>query len=451
MRLYDAVKLPSELLRDPTCWLEAQDVEDFLFVLEKEFCQKFSVQSFITEVGHRSLTLKAWGTLDSVLKMMQQPQDIFFQPQRFISYFVSPEPEVSELIQKGEGAEFTVSLSQSQFPHVVEYLRASLEALPSYMGRAFAHVTWVDREVKVTCQDKQQSLFTSKESSSPNIDPKFLNSMMAALEKAEREIEEKNKKLFERKQQIEDLQIELENLRSSQAAQINLNFYSEDKLVGKVFEAQRPLSHLQSQLLRLSDYLARAHQLVTMLSAKDRGQLNVEELKRRVDWQFVSNQYVEVLQEALDDVGEVGFHLRELTKPFHKNLFTKESLDDLISEALEQVRPYFPETTVIDTMLLYNRPIKMNKELVLNTLSGIFQQSAEALKSSEGKQLRVITRPKGIHAEIEISDTGTQLNLKKSPFLRNWSTARKQFKANKGRLEWNSSEAGTTYVIDLPV
>ena len=51
-------------------------------------------ESLITAVGHQCKDLRAWGVLDSVIKMMQKPQDLFLQPHRLLSYFVSPAPPV---------------------------------------------------------------------------------------------------------------------------------------------------------------------------------------------------------------------------------------------------------------------------------------------------------------------------------------------------------------------
>src|SRR5947209_4908899 len=81
-RLYEVTSLPTEFLRDPSCWIAAPDVEQFLSAADKEFGSSFS-ESLPALVGHQCNELRAWGVLDSVIRMMSQPQDLFLQPQRF--------------------------------------------------------------------------------------------------------------------------------------------------------------------------------------------------------------------------------------------------------------------------------------------------------------------------------------------------------------------------------
>ncbi len=67
---FSETDIPWELLRDPSFWMRAPDMEAFLerINLEKEL---------LIRAGHRTPKNRVWGVLDSVLRMMPQPQEIF--------------------------------------------------------------------------------------------------------------------------------------------------------------------------------------------------------------------------------------------------------------------------------------------------------------------------------------------------------------------------------------
>lgn len=56
--------------------------------MDREFGPTFN-EGLAKLVGHECHELRAWGVLDSVIKMMQKPQDLFLQPHRFLSLFPS--------------------------------------------------------------------------------------------------------------------------------------------------------------------------------------------------------------------------------------------------------------------------------------------------------------------------------------------------------------------------
>src|SRR5215475_9538183 len=83
-KLFELTDLPTEFLREPSCWIPAQDVEKFIAAIDREFAAKFP-DNLAKLVGHECHQLWAWGVLDSVIKMLQSPQDLFLQPHRFLS------------------------------------------------------------------------------------------------------------------------------------------------------------------------------------------------------------------------------------------------------------------------------------------------------------------------------------------------------------------------------
>ncbi len=104
-RLFELTDLPSEFLKDPSGWFPAGDIERFLNIIDNEFSASFN-ESLPVLVGHQCSELRAWGVLDSVIRMMSQPQDLFLQPQRFISYFVSPAPPIANLVRQLDSVSF---------------------------------------------------------------------------------------------------------------------------------------------------------------------------------------------------------------------------------------------------------------------------------------------------------------------------------------------------------
>jgi len=61
-------------------------VEKFIAAMDREFGNIFH-DSLPKLVGHECHELRAWGVLDSVIRMMQKPQDLFLQPHRFLKLF----------------------------------------------------------------------------------------------------------------------------------------------------------------------------------------------------------------------------------------------------------------------------------------------------------------------------------------------------------------------------
>src|SRR3954462_12363466 len=67
---------PLEFLRDPAYWIEAPKMEALLRFFQQTYGLN-STDSIVTEAGHRSKDLRSWGVLDSVLRMVQNPKDMY--------------------------------------------------------------------------------------------------------------------------------------------------------------------------------------------------------------------------------------------------------------------------------------------------------------------------------------------------------------------------------------
>jgi hypothetical protein len=89
----------------------------------------FGPSAGLIDAGHSTPKKKVWGVLDSVLRMMPRPQEIFQQPEKFLGYFISPEPPVENIVRTENGISFDIPLPAEQYPLVTTYLKSAFEAL----------------------------------------------------------------------------------------------------------------------------------------------------------------------------------------------------------------------------------------------------------------------------------------------------------------------------------
>lgn len=297
--VYSLMDSPVGFLRDPSHWLMADQVEKFLDQVQNTYGPQLSVDDLCEVVGHQSHTLHSWGVLDSVLKMMMSPQDIFTQPQRFISYFISPAPPVSHLRINREHVDFELSISNEEYPLFCSYLKAALESLPLFMRRPMARIEWKKNELKVSWEDRQQKLM---EMDDKQLKPEFVQNLLLTIENTERELEKKNCELQRRDFEIENLRSQIKGLLLSQ---VNV-------IAGLEKRMDPSLKNIHNQFVRLSDYLARAQQLVTLLVGQDRQDRQVKEAMKRVDWAQVQSRFTNVVQDGLDHIESVHRQVREV-------------------------------------------------------------------------------------------------------------------------------------------
>lgn len=278
-KLFELTDLPTEFLREPSCWIPAQDVEKFVANLDREFGNIFH-DSLPKLVGHECHELRSWGVLDSVIKMLQKPQDLFLQPHRFLSYFVSPAPPVGNVARESDAISFDLPISNQEFPCVTEFLRSALEVLPCYLGRNSAHVLWQQTRLTISWSESQSDLL-KEEDLSPNYKPELVQNLMQALEESQR--------------QIEDLRNQLSRSGDSDKAQPIAATETEFVQGMRTY-----LTRARGHMMRLSDYLVRSQQLVTLLIGQNRMDRQVQEAMRRVDWDYVKSQSSQVAQETAD-------------------------------------------------------------------------------------------------------------------------------------------------------
>ncbi|MCB0356795.1 MAG: hypothetical protein KDD40_07290 [Bdellovibrionales bacterium] len=450
--MHTCTEVPTEFLRDPSCWLEVEDVESFLSFIEKEYCNHFPGENLIELIGHACAELNSWGALDSVLKMMQKPQDVFVQPERFISYFVSPPPPIGGLKKDEDHISFELPISTDEFPFVTEYLRSCIEALPTFMNQEMAHVVWSGTRIEVNWSARQVNFFDSGEYGH-NINPDFMQSLITALEKSERELKERNTELVEKEKEISRLKVEAENIRSSS---FNLSLKSDHEMPlspRKRDKLKNRISTLRGEVSRVADYLARAQQLITLLVAQDRKSPQVKEAMRRVDWEKVTKSYpllldqtykhFEKIIEAINSDEDLEFHDN------NDNQRTQVPLTDVLDKAIKKVVK--GRSIQVNKLYFYNDELPLFKSEIESVFRKIVQRSVDSLSADKPGSIRIVTRPKGRLAEVEITDTGAGIDTEQFLNSKEGEAIESILKRHKGRFNLSSQlGSGTTFVIDLP-
>lgn len=290
--LLESTTLPEEFLRDPSYWMKAAEMEAFLQTAQK-ICHDDG--PIFQKVGHSGPELRSWGVLDSVLRMMPRPQEILAQPQRFLSYFISPEPPVDHVDRTECGIEFDLPVSSEIYPLVTSYLKAAFESLPVYVGQPLAQCTWNDIHLKINWATEQESIF--EQDPGHSISPDLLRSVVASLESHQRELEEKNRELQDRNEQLARAHREMEE---QIAQKIEIAGVLTEPVHNLEFINESSIHALRNNLSKLTDYMVRAQQLITMLVGQDRMKPYVKEAMRRTDWDRVKMQFPLTVQESRD-------------------------------------------------------------------------------------------------------------------------------------------------------
>lgn len=283
--------IPWELLRDPSYWMRAPDMEAFL--------ERLSLNSeILLHAGHNTPKNKVWGVLDSVLRMMPQPQEIFHQPEKFLGYFISPEPPIENLNRTGKGLSFDIPLPAEQYPLVTTYLKAAFESLPVYVGQPEASCQWLDIQIKIDWPSEQISILG--EDQSRQISPQLMQDVIHQLQASSKDLEEKNRELQRRNEELQRFASQITNgLAADEPRSVIREDFSEFEFT------QRPVHQVAQNLSRLHDYMVRAHQLVTILTAGQKQSAGIKEAFRRVDWDIVKSQYPQIILESLDTLKKI--------------------------------------------------------------------------------------------------------------------------------------------------
>lgn len=291
------MSLSSEFLKDPSSWIPSLQMELFLSRLMKDFSID---ENKLADIAHHSPDLKTWGVLDSVLRIMPRTEEVWTQPEKILSYFVSPPPPVANVVRLTHSIAFDVPILSEQYPLSTFFLQSCFESIPKFSGREVAHVKWENMRVTVDWEPLELSLF-DQEDPGFQVSPELMRQLVFNLESNQRELEERNAKL-QQKNDLLQLQIDTQQKNSSQQnGQMNGTALSEGSKLASSSLDQVPsqeLSTLRHQIGRLTDYMVRAQQLVSVLGSVDKTQKTFKDATRRLDWDFVKAQFPQAVEET---------------------------------------------------------------------------------------------------------------------------------------------------------
>lgn len=270
--------IPWENVRDTSNWMRAPDMEALLERI-------ISDHQWLVDAGHSTPKKKVWGVLDSVLRMMPRPQEIFQQPEKFLGYFISPEPPVENIVRTETGISFDIPLPAEQYPLVTTYLKSAFEGLPMYVGLDAGNSQWTMMHFSVDWPATQQTILTDEPH---QVSPQLMQDVIKQLQSSSRQLEEKNRELQRRNEELLRFPVS----ESAKSELTSHNFSEFDFM-------KRPVHQVAQNLSRLHDYMVRAHQLVTLLTAGQKQTPGIKEAFRRVDWEIVKNQYPQIILESL--------------------------------------------------------------------------------------------------------------------------------------------------------
>lgn len=301
--LYEQTHLPVELLRDSSYWISAPDMENFL-----EMALRLPLKrdgNILQRAGHEGPSLHSWGVLDSVLRMMPRPQEIFNQPEQFLSYFISPKPPIENLRRDEVSISFDLPLPAEQYPLVTTYLKAAFESLPVYVGQPPATCEWEGITIKLNWSTQQNSIFS--ENVGHQVSPALFQSLIEDLQRTQREREDLQKYVGDLEEKIRDF--EKQKLKLSESLDVTPEKVESSSLLpheGPLahlnFDSESPGYVLNQNLARMHDYMVRAQQLITMLVAQGKMTPAAKEAMRRVDWEHVKTQYPRTVLESMEIV-----------------------------------------------------------------------------------------------------------------------------------------------------
>ena len=301
--LLEQTALPEDFLKDPSYWMPAADMEKFL-AKTAELGVRRNIENLLQEIGHATPELRSWGVFDSVLRMISL-QDVLAQPTRFLSYFVSPEPPVDNVVRSEASVELDLPIPTDQFPFVTTYLRASFDTLPVFGGKNLGLCTWSGMHLKISWDSAQEEIFGGQDTDR-KLSPELLRSIVGQLEKHQLELQQKNAELEARNEQLRKA---YQDLEQDMRKKLTLHDVESSHLGSqggadpiKTFDKMdlSSLVILKDQVARLGDYMVRAQQLITLMSSQDKMNSGIKEAMKRIDWEMVKRQFPITMASSFD-------------------------------------------------------------------------------------------------------------------------------------------------------
>ena len=308
----ERIDFPEEFLRDPAYWVKADQMESWLHLFIESY-QPVEGSDLLLEIGSRIHEIKSWGVLDSVLRMMPRPQEIMNQPERFLSYFISPAPPIAHLRRDMYHVAFDLPISTEQFPLTTRFLRAVFSVLPCYVGQSPARCDWKDIHFRLEWSpDTERLLPVEDDPQGHRISPELMQSIIEQLEQNQRVLEKRNEELVIKNEELEKAHQELREHMKAQMFNEKMKGLSEFALV-IAKDLGTPADVLAKEILKVQDYMVRAQQVITLMSGLEKNSKVLSEVLRRVDWELVKSSFPETLKRsegALTSIRKLSNELR---------------------------------------------------------------------------------------------------------------------------------------------
>jgi hypothetical protein len=308
----ELIDFPEEFLRDPAYWVKAEQMESWLHLFVENF-QPTEGQDLLLEIGSKIHQIKSWGVLDSVLRMMPRPQEIMNQPERFLSYFISPAPPIAHLRRDMYHVAFDLPISTEQFPLTTSFLKAVFSVLPCYVGQAPARCDWSDIHFRLEWSPEPEQLLPVEDPHGHRISPELMQSIIEQLEQNQRVLEKRNEELVMKNEELEKAHQELREHMRAQVFSEKMKGLSEFALV-IAKDLGTPADVLAKELQKVQDYMVRAQQVITLMSGLEKNSKVLNEILRRVDWEHVRDSFQGSLkrnEEALTSIRKLSNELRK--------------------------------------------------------------------------------------------------------------------------------------------
>lgn len=437
---------PSEFLKDPSCWLPIDKMEQFLQEIAIYIgCD--DCENYFREIGQNNFELRAWGVLDSVLKMVESPKDIFSQPDRFLSYFLSPHPEIKVVSL----ADQSVSIQLSKEPtalNVLAYIMGAVEGLPCYMGLPVARIDQADDNYLIVWSNDQESLFDEEEKKRRQFHPEIVHSVMQSLHDHQKSVEEKSLSSQATGSLDSD---DFEKLVSREVEKRMQSIVSQQQQMDEVF------FKVKNDFYKMYDYFVRAQQLVTLISSTAR-KASVREAMRRVDWEHVQKEFPVMVESACDSILSLKDTLHQFDVEGEDLRVEEEKikvdLNDLINSVVERL-PMGEKTLKVDKHWLLDKEIYVEPNSFSQAIQDVLKTSVS--QSRKGDEVRIVTRPNGRKIEIEITDTGVGFSedVLRDVFSGTQESDLKNtqdiIRRHRGNISISSQQGvGSTYLIEIP-
>lgn len=380
----------AEFLRDPSFWMPAAEMENFLRTVQHQ------TKNF-EEIGQRAATLQSWGPLDSVLKLMDSPQEMLAQPERFLSYFISPPPPVAKVKRTDDTLSFETPISEEEFPLTTAYIKSAIESLPSFVGRSCAQARWVKNRVEINWSSSQENLFTEAEPAGV-FNPKLMQNLVATLERVQRELEQRNKEILLKDE-------ELQKLKRARSTGDKVSGVSELAMT-IAHQMNHPIAYVSNNVQRLEDYLQVASQAIQNMKPKAVSLDLARWREIEAEFPIVVNETVTGLSQLRDIVREFSMWTGVHALKGHSKVPT--DINQIVNRVVDGLGPSIPSHVRIDRHLFLDKPVPALPAGIEQVVLSLVQNAVQAI--AQTGSIRISTMPTHDRANIEIADTGVGLD-----------------------------------------